>query len=96
MTLKVRLTDEVTALLLDAPQAIRIEDTPVKLSEWRTIAAAFRGAPPPARTDETLARDTRGEMLLHVFDEQPGAANIKARQTFARAPIGSSWAIGRR
>ncbi|REJ74855.1 MAG: NAD(P)-dependent oxidoreductase [Acidobacteria bacterium] len=71
-----------------------VDDTPARLSEWLPFAARLLGAPTPVRMHETLARETLGEMLVYVMNEQRGASNAKAKRELGWTPTVPSWRTG--
>ena len=71
-----------------------VDDEPARLGEWLPFVADLLHAPAPARIDEDAARQSLGDMLVYILNEQRGASNAKARRLLGWAPRRSSWREG--
>jgi nucleoside-diphosphate-sugar epimerase len=71
-----------------------VDDSPVRLSEWLPFAAKLLDAPAPVHMDETLARQSLGDMRVYYMNEQRGSSNAKAKREFDWQPIFPSWRTG--
>lgn len=71
-----------------------VDDDPARLSEWLPVVARLLHAPPPTRIDENAARQSLGDMLVYIMNEQRGASNAKARRELEWEPRIRSWREG--
>ena len=71
-----------------------VDDDPARLSEWLPIVARLLGAPSPNHVDAKLARETLGDMLVYVMNEQRDASNAKAKRELEWQPRFRSWREG--
>lgn len=71
-----------------------VDDDPARLSEWLPIVAKLLHAPIPSRIDERAARQSLGDMLVYIMNEQRGASNAKARRELEWEPRLRSWREG--
>jgi nucleoside-diphosphate-sugar epimerase len=71
-----------------------VDDDPARLSEWLPVVAELLHAPAPNRLDEAAARQSLGDMLVYIMNEQRGASNAKARRELGWEPHIPSWREG--
>ncbi len=71
-----------------------VDDDPARLSEWLPVVAKLLNAPAPTRVDERAARDSFGDMLVYIMNEQRGASNAKAKRELGWEPRIRTWREG--
>lgn len=71
-----------------------VDDEPGRLAQWLPAVAAMLGAPAPAQVDESTARQSLGDLLVYIMNEQKGASNAKAKSGLQWAPALRSWREG--
>lgn len=71
-----------------------VDDSPVRWSEWLSVAAKLLNAPTPGHMDEASARKKFGDMRVYYMNEQRGASNAKAKREFNWQPAFPSWRAG--
>ena len=71
-----------------------VDDEPARLSEWLPFVAKLLGAPAPSRIDASAARQSLGDMLVYIMNEQRGASNAKAKRELGWEPRLRSWREG--
>ncbi len=71
-----------------------VDNEPARLSVWLPVVAELLQAPAPAHLAESTARQTLGDMLVYIMNEQRGASNAKARRELRWEPVFSSWREG--
>jgi nucleoside-diphosphate-sugar epimerase len=71
-----------------------VDDDPARLSEWLPVVAKLLHAPTPNSMDESSARQSLGDMLVYIMNEQRGASNAKARRELEWEPRLHSWREG--
>jgi nucleoside-diphosphate-sugar epimerase len=71
-----------------------VDDDPVRLSEWLPVVAQLLHAPAPSHMDESAARQSLGDLLVYIMNEQRGASNAKARRELEWEPRIRSWREG--
>ncbi|MGH8178658.1 MAG: NAD-dependent epimerase/dehydratase family protein [Steroidobacter sp.] len=71
-----------------------VDDDPARLSEWLPVAAKLLHAQAPGHMDESAARQSLGDMLVYIMNEQRGASNAKARRELQWEPRIRSWRDG--
>lgn len=85
----------VLALTHGAPGIYNIvDDEPAPLKVWLPIAAELLKAPAPQHTDVETVRAKLGDLMLYIYNEQPGAANAKAKRELGWEPRLRSWREG--
>ncbi len=85
----------VNALTRGAPGIYNIvDDDPALLREWLPVAAKLLDAPAPQHTDAETVRAKLGDIMLYIYNEQPGASNAKAKRDLAWQPYLKSWRDG--
>jgi nucleoside-diphosphate-sugar epimerase len=71
-----------------------VDDDPARLSEWLPVVAKLLNAPAPSRVAESAARNSFGDMLVYIMNEQRGASNAKAKRELEWEPRIRSWREG--
>lgn len=71
-----------------------VDDDPAPLREWLPFVAKLLEAPVPECIDEAAARQSLGDMLVYVLNQQRGASNIKAKRDLQWEPRTPSWRGG--
>jgi 2-alkyl-3-oxoalkanoate reductase len=71
-----------------------VDNEPARLSVWLPVVAELLQAQPPMHLAESAARQTLGDMLVYIMNEQRGASNAKARRELQWEPAFSSWREG--
>lgn len=85
----------VKALTHDATGIYSIvDDSPVRWSEWLSVATELLNAPAPGHMDEAAARKKFGDMRVYYMNEQRGASNAKAKRELDWQPAFPSWRAG--
>lgn len=85
----------VCALTRGAPGIYNIvDDDPAPLRIWLPVAASLLNAPAPQHTDAETVRAKLGDLMVYIYNEQPGASNAKAKRDLAWQPQLKSWRDG--
>jgi len=71
-----------------------VDDEPARLSVWLPLATEWLRAPRPGHLDERAARESLGDMLVYIMNEQRGASNAKAKRELDWEPQLRSWRDG--
>jgi len=71
-----------------------VDDDPAPLRDWLPIAAKLLDAPPPQHANAEAVRAKLGDMMLHIYNEQRGASNAKAKRELGWQPQFKSWREG--